>query len=88
MLRCFVVWSKFTSSIGLNLGFLSIPTNDLNMLLQNENNVESRAKGNAINQSILSNMLRAAGTGALSANAQQQAKYFFDFQFPNSVSSL
>ena len=85
MLRCFVLWSKFTSSIGLNLGFLSIPTNDLN-IQTNENNADLRAKGNAINQSILGNMLRAAGTGALSANAQQQAKYFFDFQFPNSVS--
>ena len=38
-----------------------------------------------INQSMLVNMMRTTGTGALSANAQQQAKYFFDFQHSNSV---
>lgn len=38
-----------------------------------------------INQSVLSNMLRTIGTGALSQNAHQQAKYFFDFQQQNSV---
>jgi hypothetical protein len=86
VLRCFVHWSKYTSSIGLNQGFLFIPTafNDLN----DENNSTSQenktTRLNSVNQSIVTNMLRTTGTGALSMNAQQQAKYFFDFQFPNS----
>lgn len=38
-----------------------------------------------INQTVLNNMMRTIGTGALSQNAHQQAKYFFDFQQQNSV---
>lgn len=38
-----------------------------------------------INQNVLNNMMRTIGTGALSQNAHQQAKYFFDFQQQNSV---
>ena len=38
-----------------------------------------------INQNVLMNMMKSMGTGALSQNAQQQAKYFFDFQQHNSV---
>ena len=67
------------------------------LMLQNENNLLPgystnndiiRSKKNsviAINQSTLMNMMRTTGTGALSANAQQQAKYFFEFQHSNSV---
>ena len=66
-------------------------------MLQNENNLLPvystnndiiRSKKNsiiAINQSTLMNMMRTTGPGALSANAQQQAKYFFEFQHSNSV---
>lgn len=39
-----------------------------------------------INQNALTNMMRTIGTGALSQNAPQQAKYFFDFQLSTSVS--
>jgi hypothetical protein len=65
-------------------------------LLANENNLlpgystgsealkSRRTSSLAINQSVLMNMMRTTGTGALSANAQQQAKYFFDFQHSNS----
>lgn len=38
-----------------------------------------------INQNVLNNMMRTIGTGALSQNAHQQSKYFFDFQQQNSV---
>jgi hypothetical protein len=87
VLRCFVHWSKYTSSIGLNQGFLYIPT--VNSDLNDENNIENKPRLNSVNQSIVTNMLRTnIGTGALSMNAQQQAKYFFDFQFPNSVCDL
>ena len=67
------------------------------LLLQNENNlVPGYSTSNesiklrkssiiSINQSVLMNMMKTTGTGALSANAQQQAKYFFDFQHSNSV---
>ena len=37
-----------------------------------------------LNHSALANIMRTTGTGALSANAQQQAKYFFDFQHANA----
>ena len=79
----FILWSKYSTSIGLNLGFLTISGLELNALFQNDT-PETRPRGSSVSQSILTNMLRTAGTGALSANAQQQAKYFFDFQFPNS----
>ena len=81
-----------------NAGFTSSNNATNSLLLQNENNIlpgystnnESlklrRTSVVSINQSMLMNMMRTTGTGALSANAQQQAKYFFDFQHSNSVS--
>lgn len=86
VLRCFVVWSKYSSSIGANLGFLSLSNSELSSLYQTDSDVTN--KKNLVQHSILTSVLRTAGTGALSANAQQQAKHFFDFQFPNSVSFL
>jgi hypothetical protein len=98
ILRCFIVWSKFTTSVGSNLGFLSssnyveLSSSNENILLLNGSSGDSKPKPRSnsltINQTALMNMLRTTGTGALSANAQQQAKYFFDFQHSNSVSYL
>jgi len=80
-----------------NIGFTSSNNATNSLLLQNENNLvpgystsnESlklrKSSTIAINQSVLMNMMKTTGTGALSANAQQQAKYFFDFQHSNSV---
>ena len=97
ILRCFILWSKFTTSVGSNLGFLSTGPSSENTNDQTENDLlltptadqsKSKQRTLTINQSVLMNMLRTTGTGALSANAQQQAKHFFDFQHSNSVSTV
>jgi hypothetical protein len=83
-----------------NIGFTSSNNATNSLLLQNENNIvpgystsnealkTRKSSVIAINQSVLTNMMKTTGTGALSANAQQQAKYFFDFQHSNSVIEL
>jgi hypothetical protein len=110
ILRCFIIWSKYTTSVGSNLGFLSSNSNNIfenefgnsnlvttastnNILMPEVGHLDTmtklkqRSSSLTINQTALLNMLRTTGTGALSANAQQQAKYFFDFQHSNSVCS-
>lgn len=86
ILRCFILWAKHTSSIGANLGFLSSAYGENDTVP--DDSASHKSKGHrllTINQSVLMNMLRTTGTGALSDNAQQQAKHFFDFQNLNSV---
>lgn len=101
VLRCFILWAKYTSSVGFNLGLLAVQNESStssnvnnNSINQNDANILPGSAGDhklrrgslmAINQSLITNMMRTTGTGALSANAQQQAKYFFDFQHSNSV---
>ena len=92
VLRCFILWSKFTSSVGLNLGFLatqgettSADESSLGYDTAKNRRISFLISQSLLNQSMVTNMLRTAGTGALSANAQQQAKFFFDFQHLNSV---
>lgn len=97
VLRCFLQWAKSTTSIGLNLGILALlsdidknsPTNSSGSTqteIENNTNLAKlrRASIININQTALMNLMRTTGTGALSQNANQQAKYFFDFQHLNS----
>ncbi len=125
ILRCFTLWAKHTTAVGLNLGLIAFQSdgvsgssgldsdsaatsggltagNNLSQQVQNENNLLAAATGNlaieprlkrtsiiSINQTALTNMMsRTTGAGAIAANAQQQAKYFFDFQHSNSVSNF
>ena len=85
ILRCFILWSKHASSIGSNLGFLSSAYVDSDTASDEQGHKTKGHRHLTINQSALLNMLRTTGTGALSDNAQQQAKHFFDFQHSNSV---
>ena len=70
-------------------------TNNNIITAQNENNLLApggnmpdvklkRSSVISINQATLSNIMKKSGSGALGSNAQQQAKYFFDFQHSNS----
>lgn len=78
--------SSNSSSIS-NVNQNQITQNENSNLLPNpEPRVVRRGSLISLNQSVLNNMMRTIGTGALSPNAQQQAKYFFDFQNSNSVS--
>jgi hypothetical protein len=64
-----------TSSISKN-NYLSVETNSaINSRLR-------RGSVITINQNLINNMMKT--TGALAQTASQQAKYFFDFQHPNS----
>jgi hypothetical protein len=101
-MRCFTAWARTTASIGFNVGILSFqndpnPISDssivslaasqqssLGITVSNEAKYR-RTSALTINQSVLNSMMR---TGALSANAHQQAKYFLDFQHSNSVSNM
>jgi hypothetical protein len=95
VLRCLTLWAKNSTSIGLNLGLLDVqnenekPSNNSSLSPIDYNLTDSaklrRTSLLTINQNVLMNMMQTIGTGALSQNAQQQAKYFFDFQQSNSV---
>jgi hypothetical protein len=101
ILRCFVIWSKTTTNIGHNMELFQLDyiskmnesyqtLSNSNLLNETETNTKvNNSKRNtnilSINQSLLVNMMKSTGHGALSDNANQQAKHFFDFQNPNSV---
>ncbi len=80
VLRCFTIWSKLTNAAGSSLSLLSSLTSTYN----NEVEYNNSSPSDTSNRSRLRYTFRSTGTGALSANAQQQAKHFFDFQHSNS----
>ncbi len=81
VLRCFTLWSKLTNSASSSLSLLSSPTPGHSDEAETSNN---NSPPDTPNRPRPHASLRTTGTGALSANAQQQAKYFFDFQHSNS----
>jgi hypothetical protein len=115
VLRCLLLWSKHTSSVGFNYNQLILPnesSNDTNNSSATSlNTVSSQQLGSeaknflavetgaanaaapgrvrrssaiSLNSTVLSNVSRSSGMGALAQNAQQQSKCYFDFQHANS----
>jgi len=96
--RCLIYWAKHTAHVGLNLSLLNIQNdvindsnstqlNELSNFTQDVDKTDIKFRKSSIitvNHSVLDSIIRSKDNGAISFNAQHQAKYFFEFQHLSS----